>query len=60
MSITCVGMMLGLPRLQMIGWANIYRPRLKYSCWRKVVALYGTPDSPVVGTEQYSVLSGAP
>jgi hypothetical protein len=30
------------------GWGGIYRPQHKTSHWRKVTALCGTPDSPVV------------
>jgi hypothetical protein len=47
MYILCLGMLLGLPHLEMVGWGGIYRPQLNSSRWRKVAALYGTPDSPV-------------
>jgi hypothetical protein len=52
----CLGMLLGLPHLEMAGWGCIYSPQYKTSHWRKAVAFCGTPDSPVVGTGQ----SGAP
>jgi hypothetical protein len=48
MSIICLGMLLGLTHLGMAGWGGIYRPQHKTSRWRKVVALCGTSDSPVV------------
>jgi hypothetical protein len=45
MSTICLGMFLGLPRIEMVGWGGIYRPQHNYSRWRKVAALCGTPDS---------------
>jgi hypothetical protein len=45
MSILCLGMLLGLPYLEMAGWGGIYRLQHKTSHWRKVTAFYGTPDS---------------
>jgi hypothetical protein len=53
MSTICLGMLLGLPHLEMVGWGGIYRPKHKSSRSRKVVALCGTLDSLVP-------LSGAP
>jgi hypothetical protein len=47
MSTICPGMLLGLPQLEMAGWGGIYRPQHNSSRWRKVVALCGTPNSPV-------------
>jgi hypothetical protein len=47
MSTICLGMLLGLPHLEMVGWGGIYRPQHKTSHWRKVAALCYTPDSPV-------------
>jgi hypothetical protein len=47
MSTICLGMLLGLPHLEMVGWGGIYKPQNNSSRYRKVVALYGTPDSPV-------------
>ena len=38
MSILCLGMLLGLPHLEMAGWGVIYRPQHNSSRWRKVVA----------------------
>jgi hypothetical protein len=37
MSTICLGMLLGLPHLEMTGWGCIYRPQHKSSRWRKVV-----------------------
>jgi hypothetical protein len=45
MSTIILGMLLELSHLGMAGWGGIYRPQHKTSCWRKAVALYGTPDS---------------
>jgi hypothetical protein len=53
MSTICLGMLLGIPHLGMVGWGSIYRHQHKTSRWRKVAALCGTPDSPVP-------MSGAP
>jgi hypothetical protein len=47
MSTIWLGMLLGLPYLEMADWGGIYKPQHNSSRWRKVVALYGTPDSPV-------------
>jgi hypothetical protein len=41
MSIICLGILLGLPHLEMTGWGGIYRPQHKTSRWRKVAALCG-------------------
>jgi hypothetical protein len=61
MSTTCIGMFLELPHLQN-GWlGGVYiGPNSKLSVGEKLLLLYGTPDSPVVGTGQSSALSGAP
>jgi hypothetical protein len=53
MSILCLGMLLGLQHLEMVGWGGIYRPQHNSSRWRKIAALYGTPNTSVP-------LSGAP
>jgi hypothetical protein len=45
MSILCLGMLLGLPNLEMACWGGIYRPQHNSSRWRKAAAFYGTPDS---------------
>jgi hypothetical protein len=37
MSTICLGMLLGLPHLEMAGWGCIYSPQHKYSRWRKVL-----------------------
>jgi hypothetical protein len=55
MPIIYLGMLLGLPHLEMAGWVVFIDPQHKTSHWRKVTALCGTTDSlmPVP-------LSGAP
>jgi hypothetical protein len=60
MSILCLGMLLWLPHLEMAGLDGIYRPQHKTSRWRKVVALCGTPDSPVGSTDSPVLVSSAP
>jgi hypothetical protein len=47
MSILCLGMLLGLPHLEMASWVVFIGPNTILTVWRKVVALYGRPDSPV-------------
>jgi hypothetical protein len=56
----CLGMLLGFPHLEMAGWGSIYRPQHNSSHERKVVALYGTPDSLVEASDSPVSLSGAP
>jgi hypothetical protein len=56
----CLGMLLGLPHLQMAGWGCIYSPQHNSSRWRKAAVLCGTPDSPVVHRTAHCSLSGAP
>jgi hypothetical protein len=61
MSILCLGMLLGLPHLEMAGWMKyIYMSQLNSSHWRKAVVLYGTPDSPVEAPDSPMPLSGVP
>jgi hypothetical protein len=60
MSTICLGMLLGLPHLEMVGWGGIYRPQHNSSRWRKVVTLCGTPDSPVGSPDSLVPLSDAP
>jgi hypothetical protein len=45
MSILCLGMLLGLSHLEMVGWGGIYRPQHNSSHWRKAAAFCGTPGS---------------
>jgi hypothetical protein len=59
MSIICLGMLLGLPHLEMAGWDGIYRLQHKTSRWRKAATLYGTPDSLVGSPDSPMPLSGA-
>jgi hypothetical protein len=49
MSITCVGMLLGLPHTQMAGWRGIYSLPLTSSSWTESCSFLslGAPDSPV-------------
>jgi hypothetical protein len=56
----CLGMLLGLPHLEMAGWGCIYSPQHNCSRWRKAAALCGTPDSPVVHQTAHCSVSGAP
>jgi hypothetical protein len=60
MSILCLGMLLGLPHLEMAGWGGIYRPQHNSSRWRKDVALYDTTYIPVEPPNSSVHLSGAP
>jgi hypothetical protein len=56
----CLGMLLGLPHLEMANWGCIYSPQHNSSHWRKVDALCGTPDSPVVHRTTHCSVYGAP
>jgi hypothetical protein len=60
MSIVCLGMSLGLPHMEMVGWGCIYSPQHKYSRWREVAAFCGAPDSPVGSPDRPVPLSGVP
>jgi hypothetical protein len=60
MSTIFIGMLLGLSHLEMAGWGGNYRPQHISSRWRKVVALCGTPDSPMGSPDSPVPLSGAP
>jgi hypothetical protein len=60
MSTLCLGMLLGLPHLEMVGWGCIYRPPTKTSRWRKAPPLCGTPDSLVGSPDSLMPLSSAP
>jgi hypothetical protein len=60
MSILCLGMLLGLPHLEMVGWGGIYRTQHNSSRWRKVVALCGTPHSPVEASDSLMPMFGVP
>jgi hypothetical protein len=55
MSILYLGLLLGLPHIEMASWGGIYRPQQNSSHWRKVAALWHTGQSGG-GTKQ----SGAP
>jgi hypothetical protein len=60
MGTICLGMLLGLPHLEMADWGCIYSPQHNSSRWRKADALCGTPDSPVVHRTAHCSVSGAP
>jgi hypothetical protein len=45
MYILCLGMLLGLPHLEMAGWGGIYRSQHNSRRWRKVAALWHTGQS---------------
>jgi hypothetical protein len=60
MSIICLGMSLGLPRLEMTGWGVFIAPNTNRAVGEKLLLLCGTPDSPVVHRTAHSSLSGAP
>jgi hypothetical protein len=60
MSILCIGMLLGLPHLEIADWGGIYRPQHNSSRWRKVVALCGTPECSVGSTDSQMPLPGVP
>jgi hypothetical protein len=47
MSTICLGMLLGIPHLEMVSWGVFIVPQHKTSCWRKVAAFCSTPESPV-------------
>jgi hypothetical protein len=54
MSTRCLGMLLGLPHLEVAGWGGIYSHQPKTSRWCSLLAM-GTPDSPV----RHRTVSGA-
>jgi hypothetical protein len=56
----CLGMLLGLPHIEMADWGCIYSPQHRSSRWRKAAAICGTPDSPVVHRIVHCSLFGAP
>jgi hypothetical protein len=47
MSTICLGMLLGIPHLEMAGWGVFIATNTKLVVWRKAVAFCGTPESPV-------------
>jgi hypothetical protein len=55
MSTILIGMLLGLPHLEVAGWGGIYSHQPNCSRWRRLLAM-GTPDSPV----RHRTVSGAP
>jgi hypothetical protein len=55
MSTIWLGMLLGLPLLEVAGWGGIYSHQPNYSCWRRLLAMVA-PDSPV----RHRTVSGAP
>jgi hypothetical protein len=64
MFILCLGMLLGLPHLEMAGWGGIYRPNPISSRWTENnnFLLTGVPNSQVhtgQGTVHYPVLASS-
>jgi hypothetical protein len=55
MSTIWLGMLFGLPHLEVAGWGGIYSHQPNYSRWRRLLAM-GAPDSPV----RHRTVSGAP
>jgi hypothetical protein len=55
MSTRWLGMLLGLPHLEMAGWGGIYSHQPKSSHWWSMLAM-GAPDSPM----RHRTVSGAP
>jgi hypothetical protein len=55
MSTRWLGMLLGLPHLEVAGWGGIYSHQPKCSRWRRLLAM-SAPDSPV----RHQIVSGAP
>jgi hypothetical protein len=55
MSTIWLGMLLGLPHLEVAGWGGIYSHQPNYSRWRRLLAM-GAPESPV----HHRTVSGAP
>jgi hypothetical protein len=55
MSTIWLGMLLGLPCLEVAGWGGIYSHQPNCSHWRRLLAM-GAPDSPV----RHQTVSGAP
>jgi hypothetical protein len=54
MSTIGLGMLLGLPHLEVAGWGGIYSHQPNCSRWRRLLAM-GAPDSPV----RHRIASGA-
>jgi hypothetical protein len=54
MSTIWLGMLLGLPHLEVAGWGGIYSHQPNCSRWRRLLAM-GIPDSPV----RHRTVSGA-
>jgi hypothetical protein len=46
MSTIWLGMLLGLPHIEVVGWGGIYSHQPNCSRWRRLLAM-GAPDSPV-------------
>jgi hypothetical protein len=45
MSTICLGMLLGLPHLEMAGWGVFIAPNTNRAVGEKLLLLCGTPDS---------------
>jgi hypothetical protein len=55
MSTIWLGMLLGLPHIEVAGWGGIYSHQPNCSRWRRLLAM-GAPDSPV----RHGTVSGVP
>jgi hypothetical protein len=60
MSIICLGMLLGLPHLEMAGWGVFIAPNTKVAVGGMLPLSAVTPDSSVVHETAHCSLSGAP
>jgi hypothetical protein len=60
MSTICLGMSLGLPHLEMVGWGVFISPNTNIAVGEKLLLLCGTPDSPVVHRTAQCSMSGVP
>ena len=59
MSILCLGMLLGIPPLGMLGWGVFIAPNTNLAIGRKLLLSAVTPDSPVVHRTAHCSFSGA-
>jgi hypothetical protein len=60
MSTICLGMLLGLPHLEMAGWGVFIAPNTNRAVGEKLLLLCDTPDSPVVHRITHCSMFGAP
>jgi hypothetical protein len=60
MSTICLGMSLGIPHMEMVGWGVFIAPNTIVAVGGKLLLSAVTLDSPVVHRTAYCSLSGAP